>query len=113
MDLQKIVDAYVNSCSSHGYATENGDYKVANKEYKKINKYYQALKKSGEIGIKLLAEQLENPNPSVRLWTATYLLPHFEEKSKRKLIELKKERGFMSTNATVTLEEWENGNLKF
>ena len=94
----------------HGEATEQENYKLGNKNYDKIVKSIHYLKSENAIG--LLHQFLDDPNMSVRTWSAAYLLPLYEQDALKALNYIANAKGITSGNAATTIEEWEKGNLK-
>jgi hypothetical protein len=110
-DIKTTLEIFLEAANKQAEATEQGDYKMANKCYDKIIKSIAFLK--SENAIDKLLEYLTDSSIGVRLWSASFLLPVYEEKGKGVLKDIVKTKGIHSLTAETTLSEWKKGNLKF
>ena len=110
-DIEKTIEKYIKAAIKHGEATEEGKANIANKQYKVIQRNVDKLK-SIENGINELVNLLEHQSDYVRLWSASYLLPLEEQKSKETLLILSKKSGLIGFKAKIILAELEKGNIR-
>lgn len=104
------LSVFEEAAIKHGTATVQGDFKTANKSYKNIVKAVSFLKEQNEI-LSLL-HFLNHPATSIRLWSATYLLPVRENEAIKALEAISISSNTSSLDASMTLSEWQKGNLK-
>lgn len=109
-DLNSAIETFEEAANLHGLATEKGDYKSANKSYTSIVNSITFLREKNQID--LLLGFLNHTSVGVRMWGATFLLPHYEKESKNVLEEIANINGIHSLTALTTLNEWKKGNLK-
>ncbi|MEO6851795.1 MAG: hypothetical protein ABI203_09785, partial [Mucilaginibacter sp.] len=76
-NIPDALEVFKDAANVHGEATEIGNYKLGNKNYDSIIKAIDFLIK--EKAIDHLHQFLVDSNTSVRLWSATYLLPLYEQ----------------------------------
>jgi hypothetical protein len=107
-----LLDKYIKNAILNGDCTERGDYKKVNESYHKIESLYKKMKEV-DSDLTFLRPLLKYDNGSVRLWSATYLLPLRTKEAEKVLEELSKKNGFVAFDAKMTLQEWKKGNLKF
>lgn len=110
-DIKTTLEIFLEAAAKQAEATEQGDYKMANKCYDKIIKSTAILK--SENAIDNLLDYLTDSSIGVRLWSASFLLPVYEEKGIKALKDIIKTKGIHSLTAETTLSEWKKGNLKF
>lgn len=109
-NIQKITGSFELFCIKYDVAEKSGNHKVANKFARKIINSYLQLRELGKIDA--LERLLYSENENVKLWTATHLLPVNEEIAKRTLNELALKSDLLGFSAKMTLNEWDNGELK-
>lgn len=109
-NLEIALALFEEAAIKHAEATEQGDYKTGNKNYKNIAKIIDYLKLNNQLPC--LKPFLNNSSVGVRGWSATYLLPLFENESLKVLTEISNMQGIHSLTAKTTISEWQKGNLK-
>ncbi len=109
MKIEKALKNLKEAAIDHANATEEGNHKLANKSYDVIVKEVKNLK--NEDALDYLLKLLNNPNVGVRLFSATFLLPHYEKEAVSILKDIAKRTDIHSLDAEMTLEEWNKGNL--
>lgn len=110
-NIETALEFFLEASVKQVEATEIGDYKSANKYYDRIIKSTNFLK--DENAIDRLLDYLSSPYVGVRLWSACFLLPLYEQKGIKILKDIAKTKGIHSLTAETTLSEWKKGNLKF
>ena len=91
-------------------AISMGKSKIANRNYDKIAeviKYLRINKTLDKLSVFYI-----HPNQSVRSWAAAYLLPVNEKESIKVLKKIANRKGPGAFDAKMTIQEWENGNLR-
>ena len=109
-DVDNALEYFREAAAIHGEATESGNYKLGNKNYDLIVKSIDYLIK--ESAIDHLLKFLDDPNISVRVWAAAYLLPIYEKEALNTLLSIMQGNGIIAGNAQITIQEWKKGNLK-
>ena len=113
VNIQKIVEAYVDAAIENGEAGNNNDHKRANRCYKKMNDCYQKLKNEGADNLVLnLAPLLRHTDDNVVLWSAMHLLPYKAAEAEEALNKICQGQGLLAFDAEMTLKEWRAGRLK-
>jgi hypothetical protein len=106
----ELIQKYRESAILHGEGTLSGDSGKTNLAYDELMKIYQKLKKDNLLSeLKVLTK---DSNSSVRVWSATHLLPLFEKESINVLDEVSKEKSLIGFTASMSLKEWRTGRLK-
>jgi hypothetical protein len=72
--------------------------------------YYRELRESG-MGRSAISSLLEDPEPAVRLISATHSLPWDSERATAVLEELEQQPGLHAVSAKWTLREYRRGRL--
>ena len=110
-DIKSAITLFQEAAIKQVESTKYGDYKTGNKYYDLISKVANYLKEKDAI-VKL-KPLLYNPSVGVRLWSAYYLLPFYENESIAVLEQIVKESDIHSLTAETTISEWKKGNLNF
>lgn len=109
-NVKDALELFEKAAIKQSEAIDKGNSKVANYNYDKmveVAKFLRANKSLNELSV-----FYEHPNISVRLFAAAYLLPAYEKRSLKVLYEISQMRGLESLNAEMTIQEWQNGNLR-
>lgn len=110
--IEDLISDYKDTAILHGNGTMSGNKRKANQAYTRLQ---NILKKITEIDEdKALLDLFSDENVWVRLWAAAHSLEIDETKAKKNLRHLADaEIPIVSMNARYTLQEWDNGSLKF
>ena len=109
-DVQEALKLFEDAAQKRNAAINEGHSKIANRNYDKIvniAKYLRDCKSLHELSI-----FYTHPDIGVRKTAATYLLPVNEKESIKVLKEIAKLNGLAAFDAKMTIQEWENGNLR-
>ncbi len=109
--FEDAIALFVDSCKKNALYNEIGNNKQANKSYFLIVESVEYLRENSLIFE--LKQFLNNNDYLLRLWSATFLLRHFEDESIFVLEDIaSKQIRNISFDAKMVLQEWRNGNLK-
>jgi hypothetical protein len=111
--LDELLAAYLDAATTHGAATESGDYKAGNKASDLIAAIYAELRRRGEDAQRSLLPFLGHDDPGVRLWSASHALEFAPSEGEAVLRALIPVGRFLGMSAKTTLTEWEKGRLRF
>ena len=112
MDLQAILQQYIEACHIHGSETDGEvDYKKINKAHANIIKNITILM-SSEEGISLAKSQLYNEDVYVAAWTATLLIFDYKKECKKVLKSVIKRKGVFAYSTATFYKEWKKGNMQ-
>ena len=112
MDLQTVLQQYIEACHIHGSETDD------EVNYKKINKAADVIIKnigilmSSEEGTALAKAQLYNEDVYVAAWTASLLIFDYKRECKKVLKSVIKNKGVFAFSMETFYKEWKKGNLK-
>ena len=107
------LEKFIETCIAKGEAEESGNL-VESKDgeyYETINSIYLYLKENNRLDE--LFTLHDHENQYVRLWSASYCLQFPNSKAEEVLEELANLKALIGFTATMTLQEWRKGNLKF
>ncbi len=108
-----LIDGYRAYAKRHGQATENGEHKEANKAAEQIAAAYRELRKHGEDAQREILRLIADPDPGIRLWSASHALEFSQPEAQAALTELAKSKSLLGLSAEMTLKEWRAGRLRF
>jgi len=113
MNLQKLVSQCVEYAEKHGVAANEvvTNYRNTNRLYDKTYTLFKELKSSGREGLDALRNLLEHPNDYVRAKAAIFLLSVDTDKARKILEEMSNRPGIFGFSMSMTLKEWDKGNL--
>ncbi len=112
MDLQTVLEKYIEACHIHGSETDGEvDCKKINKAAAVIIKNIGILMSSDE-GKALAKAQLNNEDIYVRAWTATLLIFDYKRECKKVLKSVIKGKGIFAYSIETFYKEWKKGNMK-
>ena len=112
MEVSDLERRFVEAAQSHGLHRNAGDPGPTNAAYDKAIAALRALQTLPDRGQRFLLACLENPNPSVVLWAAFYLLPQSEAEALDALKRVSSGVDRVAFDAETALEEWRAGRLK-
>ena len=112
-NVDELLAAYVEAATTHGVATDTGDYKAGNKASDLIAAIYAELRRRGEDAQRSLLPFLGHDDPGVRLWSASHALEFAPSEGEAVLRALIPVGRFLGLSAKTTLTEWEKGRLRF
>lgn len=108
-----LVAHYRASAKRHGEATENGDHKEANIAAVQIASAYRELRQHGRKAQREILRLMSDPDPGVRLWSASHALEFSQPEAQVELTKLAKQKSLLGLSAEMTLKEWRAGRLRF
>lgn len=112
MSKDNLRDTYRDAAFRHGSYTISGDYRNTNKAYKDIVAVLRKIRNLDDRGLELLRDLTYDEDLTVRVWSASHLLPLDEKWAIRVLEEISSlEIGHSSLDAEMTLSEWRSGRL--
>ncbi|MBQ2963577.1 MAG: hypothetical protein IJE14_02855 [Clostridia bacterium] len=112
MDLQAVLQQYIEACHIYGSGLEHGeDHKLVNKAYSVIIKNIGILM-SSEEGIDLAKAQLYNEDVYVAAMTASLLIFDYKRECKKVLKSVIKNKGVFAFSMEFFYKEWKKGNMK-
>lgn len=112
MDLQTVLQQYIEACHIHGSETDGAvDYKKINKAAEVIIKNIGILM-SSEEGIVLAKAQLYNKDVYVAAWTASLLIFDYKRECKKVLKAVIKGKGVFAFSMETFYKEWKKSNMK-
>lgn len=98
---------------AHGAGTVEGNPTRANRAHDEVIEALKLLRRQDDQGKETLTELLADPNHSVRVWAAMYLLPLDEELAVAALEQLREfDATIIGFGAGMVLREWRGGRLK-
>ncbi|MCO5050790.1 MAG: DUF2019 domain-containing protein [Verrucomicrobiae bacterium] len=112
-DVGMLLKLYVEAAVAHYCATEKGDYRTANRQHDVVAAAYRELRGRGIEAQRSLLVLLDHPNEAVRAWAAAHALEFAPDEGEPILQSIAKGSGVCKLNATITLDEWKKGALKF
>lgn len=112
MDLQTLLQQYIEACHIYASGLEHGDdYNIVNKAYAVIIKNIGILMSSKE-GIALAKAQLYNEDVYVATMTASLLIFDYKRDCKKVLKSVIKNKGVFAFSMEFFYKEWKKGNMK-
>ncbi|HUR71526.1 MAG TPA: DUF2019 domain-containing protein, partial [Candidatus Limnocylindrales bacterium] len=111
--VTEIVDAYERGVKLNGLAIMNGDSEAANAAYDFVWRCSVELKKRGIDAQRTLLVLLKNGDPQVRLCAAKDALQFNPDLGQLELERIAKLDVIWSLHASLILEEWKRGRLRF
>jgi hypothetical protein len=106
-------DRYIAEATEYGRCSEAADSNKVNAAYRRLKAALEGLRAGPAQGEPILAGLLAHPNPWVRLWAGTHLLPMRAELATSALEELASgPPGELRFDAKMVLREWRAGRLK-
>src|SRR4051794_29180510 len=106
------LNEYRHHAIEHGTRTREGDAEGANASYDRLHAVLVAI--DGEGRERELFSLYEDDDPWVQTWAATHTLEIDEGRALAKLEQLAKSGiSHVDTGAKYTIQEWNNGNLRF
>ena len=111
MEVTDLEQRFVEAARLHGLHRNEGDPGPTNAAYDKAISALRALRTLPDRGQRFLLACLEDPNPSVVLWAAFYLLPHSEDAALDALKRVSSGANRVAFDAETALEEWRAGRL--
>ena len=110
--IEDLISDYRDAAIMHGDGIMSGDSKKANQAFDSLQDVLNKLTEIGED--QALLELLSDENVWVQLWAAAHSLETDEHNAKMKLQSLANAGiPIASMDARYTLQEWDNGSLKF
>lgn len=105
-----IEEEYIDSASTHGRATESGDYRLANKSADKLLKLRDLLYSLEDRGESILLSLTVHSDFSVKAWAGADLLPVNEAEALKVLrYVIQNDKGLAAFDAQIVIEEWQAG----
>jgi hypothetical protein len=112
--IEELVRHYAEAATSHGRATEQGDYVKGNAAHEVISSVYRELRRRGPDAQRALLDLLGDPEVGVRCWAASHALEFSPADGERVLSELAGvPKSLVSFSAKMTLKQWRDGKLLF
>lgn len=111
MEVTDLEQRFVEAARSHGLHRNEGDPVPTNAAYDKTIAALRALQTLPDRGQGFLLACLENPDSSVVLWAAYYLLPQDETAAVNALERIARGVDRVAFDAETALQEWRAGRL--
>jgi hypothetical protein len=111
--LNELLESYARAARRHVDATTGGDYRAANSNQEILAQIYREIRRRGAEAQREFLKLIAHPDEAVRGWSAGHSLEFSPDQAHRVLEEIAAGPGIWSFVAQVTLEEWEQGTLKF
>jgi len=112
-NVDAILARYRSAAVRHGEGTVGGNHIKANDAHFQLNEAFKALCARGPDAEARLLELLDDDIASVRLWAAAHCLELNEARAKSVLAAMARERGPSRFDASMVLQEWCDGKLRF
>lgn len=117
IEIESILNDFIDAAEAHEKATADGDYKTANKQYAILKKIYKKFDKNRLVAKNALEVLFKQDSVSVKIWASSHalslniltgdaekILKHFSEDQNI---------GILRLDAEMTLKEWKKkSNLK-
>ena len=108
-----LANAYAEAARRRGEALSVGDSDRANREFDDLTTIYREFKRRGTGAFHALMPSSQDRDANVRAAVGWALIEHFPEQARAILSDVATRPGLPGFSAEMTLQEWENGNLKF
>lgn len=113
LNINELLEIYVEAAAGHGTATLDGNYRKANRHHDALAAVYRELRSRGTAAQRSLLGLLNHPNAGVRCWAAAHALEFAPDEGEPVLEALTKTPGIFALDAEMALQEWRKGALKF
>lgn len=109
--MNPLINKFLDYCLEYEQACILNEYRTVNQKHDLVQKTFLKIKESNLLSE--LLPLLENKNETVRLWTATKLLPYFEDESRKVLENIIKLSPTNSSSAKIILDTHDGKELSF
>lgn len=113
MSCASLVELFADAAAAYGHALEDAKPRFANKAYDVKASIYRELRSRGIDAQRSLLSLLDHRDRYVRCAAGTYALDFDPRAAEPVLQALEKLRGFAGHDASMTLEMWKKGELRF
>jgi hypothetical protein len=113
LSCSSLVELFAEAAAANGHAWENAKPRLANNAYGVKVKVFRELRSRGIEAQRSLLSLLDHPDRYVRCAAGTYALDFDPQAAEPVLLALEKLRGFSGHHASLALEMWRKGELRF
>lgn len=110
---QDLVALYRAAAVAYGEAQVAANHREANRQYDSIAAIYRELRRRGPDAQRALMPLLTDEDASVACWTAAHAMEFAPDRGAPVLRTLSPRRDFVGLDATMVLQQWEAGALRF